>query len=82
MYRGAALIEGITLKEETATIVIVVMTGFVSWVLVLFVTYCVASKQARPLRGLKRIVGTLDNNSMHNEKIMKKVKQQTETLLN
>jgi len=50
--------------------------------IVLIVTYRVAVKIARPLRGLIKMSKRLNNNTMHKKSVMNKTKEETIELLN
>lgn len=45
------------------------------------VTFCVAVKLARPLRGLIKMARGLNNNTMHKKSVMDKTKKETEELI-
>lgn len=58
------------------------ISGLITIMIILVVTYRVAVNIARPLRGLIKMSKRLNNNTMHKKSVMNKTKEETIELLN
>ncbi|EAR84828.2 transmembrane protein, putative (macronuclear) [Tetrahymena thermophila SB210] len=81
MYEITEKISTLTYKQEYTTIMICIMSGFITITLITVFTYRVSAKLARPLKGLIKMAKRLNNNTMHKKSVMDQTKKEIEDLL-
>ncbi|KAL4436281.1 hypothetical protein ABPG74_015872 [Tetrahymena malaccensis] len=81
MYEITEQISTLTYKQEYTTIMICIMSGFMTITLITVFTYRVSVKLARPLKGLIKMAKRLNNNTMHKKSVMDQTKKEIEDLL-